>query len=142
MDFVKVARSEEKTTDDDEDYERGNAVKFQTEWLPVEGTVPEFFEHLRRSLDAYMPHKYELTLSGRADKCAERAFLVDPVACEDCPPEFKDCLLEVVDFLSDIHAKRSHDLTCSFPETHKCEAHHLTFNPKFVTVEEIGKEHP
>ena len=65
------------------------------------------FEHLRRSLDAYMPHKYELTLSGRADKCAEQAFLVDPVAREDCLPEFKDCLLEVVDFLA-IFTQRGH----------------------------------
>ena len=32
MDFVKVARSEEKTTNDDEDYERGNGVKFQTKF--------------------------------------------------------------------------------------------------------------
>ena len=142
MDFIKVARSEEKGSDEDEDYGAGDGVKFQTEWLPVEGSVPEFFEHLLRSIDAYLPHKYELNLSHRVEKRAERAFIVDPVIREDCPEEYKDTVLEVVDFSSDIHAKRSHDLTCSFPETHKCEVHHLTFQPKFVTVDEIEQHHP
>ena len=35
----KVARTAEKKTDDDGDYNADDAVKFQTEWLPVEGTV-------------------------------------------------------------------------------------------------------
>ncbi len=143
MDFIKVARTEEKTVNEEEDeYGGRNGVKFQTEWLPVEGTVAEFFEHLRLSLDAYLPHRYEINLSSRADKCAERAFLIDPVIRDDCPSEFKDVVSEVVDFSSDIHAKRSHDLTCSFPETHKCEVHHLTFAPKFISVEAIKEEHP
>ena len=42
MDFIKVARSEEKGSEEDEDYGAGDGVKFQTEWLPVEGSVPEF----------------------------------------------------------------------------------------------------
>ena len=141
MDFQKVARSESKSDDDDEDYNGGDGVKFQIEWLPVEGTVPEFFEHLNRSLEAYLPHVYEIQLSYRADKCAERAFIIDPVADENCPEEFKEVISEVVDFASDIHAKRELDTTCSFPETHKCEVHHLTFAPKFVTVDEIEKDH-
>ena len=41
MDFQKVARSESKSDDDDEYYNGGDGVKFQIEWLPVEGTVPE-----------------------------------------------------------------------------------------------------
>ena len=40
-------------------------------------------------------------------------------------------------FASNIHAKRSHDLTCTFPKTHKYEVHHITHAPKFVTIEEI-----
>ena len=45
-------------------------------------------------------------------------------------------------FSSDIHAKRDHDTTCSFPETHKYEVRHLTFAPKFVPINEIEKSHP
>ena len=60
----------------------------------------------------------------------------------DCPEEFKHVVTEVVDFSSDIHAKREHDLTCTFPETHQCEVHHLTFDPEFVTVDEIERNHP
>ena len=76
------------------------------------------------------------------DKCAERAFIIDPVARVNCPEEFKGVVSEVVDFASDIHAKRHHDLTCSFPESHKCEVHHLTYAPKFVTVNDIQIDHP
>ena len=60
---------------------------------------------------------------------------------DDCPEEFKH-VVEVVDFSSDINSKRKHDLTCTFPETHKCEVRHLTFDPKFVTVDEIEQKHP
>ena len=28
------------------------------------------------------------------------------------------------------------------PETHKCEVHHLTFDPKVMTVDEIEWNHP
>ena len=85
---------------------------------------------------------YELKLSTCVDKCAERAFIVDPAAREDCPEEFKGVVCEVVDFATDINAKRFHDLTCSWPETHKCEVHHLTYDPKFVSVSDIEKDHP
>lgn len=139
---MQVARTVEKTNEDDEEYGSGDEVKFQTEWLPVKGTKPEFFTHLITSLDAYLPHLYEIQLSNCVDKCAERAFLVEPLTNLDCPEEFKDVVMEVCDVLSDIHAKRSHDTTCSFPETHKCEVHRLTFDPKFVSVEEIAKDHP
>ncbi len=62
---------------------------------------------------------------------------------QDCPDEFKHVVSEVVDFSSDINAKRQHDLTCTFPETHKCEVHHLlTYLPKFVSVDEIAQSHP
>ena len=67
---------------------------------------------------------------------------MEPLINDDCPEEFKHVVTEVVDFSSDIHAKREHDLTCTFPETHKCEVHHLTFDPKFVTVDEIERNHP
>ena len=143
MDFLKVARSEEKSSDnDDDDYGCDDGVKFQTEWLPVEGSVPEFFEHLNRSIQEYFPHAYKIKLSNRVGKLGERAFIIDPVARQDCPDEFKGVVSEVVDFASDIHAKRKHDLTCSFSESHKCEVHHLTFSPKFVTVDEIAVKHP
>ena len=138
-----MARSEEKQSDDgDEDYGSGNGVKFQTEWLPVEGTVPEFLAYLVQSVEAYMSHAYEIKLSNRVDKCAERAFLIDPVTRSDCPVEFKGVVSEVVDFASDIQAKRAFDLTCTFPESHKCEVHHFTFNPTFVSVDDIEKDHP
>ncbi len=62
-----------------------------------------------------MPNKYEIDMSNRVDKCVQRAFLIDPVACNDCPEEFKGVVSEVVNISSDILAKCSHDLTCSFP---------------------------
>ena len=139
MTFQKVARVGK--SDDDEAYGEDNGVKFQTEWLPVEGTVKEFFVHVRDCINRYLPHSYEVTLSKRVDKCAERAFIIDPAARDDCPDEFKDVVCEVVDFSSDISAKRAHDATCSFPETHKLEVHHLIFNSEFVTVDEIEKDH-
>ena len=76
------------------------------------------------------------------DKLADMAFTIDPVADDDCPEEFKGAVFECVDFATDIHAKRYHGITCSFPETHKYEVHHITFAPKFVTVNEIEKNHP
>ena len=131
---------EKPLSDKDDDYGVGNSVKFQTEWLPVEGSVRQFFIHLCASIAAYLPHAYEVKLSGRADKCAERAFIIDPVVREHCPDQFKNVVCEVVDFSSDIQAKRAHDITCSFPETHKCEVHHLTFDPKLVSVDNIERE--
>ena len=82
---MKVARTKEKTSNDDEDYGGGKGVKFQTKWLPVEETCPQFFEHLVRSIEKYLPHAYEVQLSNRVDKCAERGYIIDPVAHEDCP---------------------------------------------------------
>ena len=140
MTFQKVARACVPVNDEDGDYNTGDGVKFQTEWLPVEGTRRKFLLHLRACIDAYFPHKYEVDLARRVSKCAERAFLIDPVAREDCPDEYKDVVCEVVDFSSDIQGKRAHDATCSFPESHKCEVHHITFDPHFVSVDEIEKE--
>ena len=54
MDFIKVARSVETSSDDDKDYGCNDGVKFQTEWLPVNGTVPEFFDHLTRLVQEYI----------------------------------------------------------------------------------------
>ena len=48
----------------------------------------------------------------------------------------------MVEFSSDIHAKQAHNLTCSFPESHKYEVHHIISSPKLVSVEEIEKDHP
>ena len=121
-----MARTKKKTCDDDEDYGGDEGVKFQTEWLPVEGTRSQVFEHLVRLIEKYLPHAYEVQLSSCVDKCAERAFIIDPVAREDIPENVKHAVCEVDDFASDIHAKQKHDLTCSFPETHKCEVHHIT----------------
>ena len=140
MKFQKVARTSAKTTNADEDYGQGDGVNFQTEWLPVEGTPREFLIHLRACIDAYFPHKYEVKLSERVDYNAQRAFMIDPVTREDCPESYKDVVQEVCDFSTDIQGKRAHDATCSFPEMHKCEVHHLTFDPKFVSVDEIEKE--
>ena len=58
-----MARSEEQQEEEDRDYSGNDGVKFQTEWLPVEGMVPEFFTHLTRSIEAYPPHQYEIKLS-------------------------------------------------------------------------------
>ena len=144
MDFLKVARTEEKSSEDDGDFGGSDGAKFQTEWLPVEGSLPQFFEHLIRSLEAYLPHSYETKLSNWVDKCAERAFLVlvDLVIQQNCPGELKGVVFEVNDFASDIHTTRHHDLTCSFLESHKCEVHHLSFAPTFVLVDEIETKHP
>ena len=129
MKFQKVARTPAKTGDEDEDYGQGDGVKFQTEWLPVEGTPREFFIHLRACIDRYFPHKYEVRLSERVDYNAQQAFMIDPVIREDCPEEYKDVVSEVCDFSTDIQGKRAKDTTCSFPEMHKLEIHHLTYNP-------------
>ena len=139
MKFQKVARTPAKTGDKDEDYGQGDGVKFQTEWLPVEGTPREFFIHLRACIDRYFPHKYEVRLSERVDYNAQQAFMIDPVIREDCPEEYKDVVSEVCDFSTDIQGKRAKDTTCSFPEMHKLEIHHLTYNPHFVSVDEIEK---
>ncbi len=49
-----MARTEEQQQQaDDEDYSGNEGVKFQTEWLPIEGTVPEFFTHLIHAIEAY-----------------------------------------------------------------------------------------
>ena len=37
---------------------------------------------------------------------------------------------------------RDHEITCSFPETHKGEVYHITFASKFVSVNELEKDHP
>ena len=140
MKFQKVARTPAKTGQDDEDYGQGDGVKFQTEWLPVVGTPREFLIHLRECITSYFPHEFEVKLSQRVDYCAQRAFMIDPVTREDCPEQQKDVVQEVVDFSADIQGKRAHDATCSFPEIHKCEVHHLTFDPRFVSVEEIEQE--
>jgi len=115
MNFVKVARTEETTTLDDEDYGGTTGVKFQTEWLLVEGTAKQFFDHLHRPIEEYIPHVYEIKLLNRVDRCVERAFVVDPAIKLDCPEDFKGVVSEVVDFATDIHAKQEKDLTCSFP---------------------------
>ena len=104
------------------------------------GTPREFLIHLRECINSYFPHMYEVKLSRRVDYCAQRAFMIDPVTREDCPEQQKDVVQEVVDFSADIQGKRAHDATCSFPEIHKCEVHHLTFDPRFVSVEEIEQE--
>lgn len=93
MDFVKVARTVPADTgnveDEDDEYGANDGIKFQSEWLPVEGTVPEFFSHLLRSIEEYHAHIYEVKLSYRNGKCEERAFIIDPARNGDgCPEEF------------------------------------------------------
>ena len=109
---------------------------------PWRELYPSFFVHLLQSLEVYLVHVYEIKLSNCADNCAERALIINPVARQNFPDEFKGVVNEVVDFSSGIHAKREHDLTCSFAETHKCEVHHITCAPKFVVVDEIERYHP
>ena len=134
-----MARSKEKPrqNDDDEDYGVNTVIKSQTEWLPVEGTVPEFLENVRAKCESYTAHNYKVQLSNRVHRCKERSFIIDPVARDNCPEEFKDMVLEVLDFASAIFSKRKHDLTCAFPESHNCEVHHITFSPTFITVNKI-----
>ena len=143
MEFQKVARSNGESAggDDDGNYGSKNEVTTQIEWLPVEGYVLKFFNHVRSKIEAYAEHDYEVRLMNRTRKCEERAFVIDPATREDCPEEFKNVASEVVDFSSAISSKRKHDLMCAFPETHNCEVHHVTFRPKFKTVDEIEKQH-
>ena len=94
-----------------------------------------------QSIEAYLQHAYNIKLLNRVNKCAERAFSIDPVAHDDCPEESNGGVSEVMNFATDMHVKREHDLTCRFPDTHK-EVHHLMFAPKFVAVDEIEKDHP
>ena len=93
--FQKVARTPAKTGEDNEDYDQGDGVKFQTEWLPVVGTPREFIIHLRECINSYFPHEYEVKLSQRVDYCAQGAFMIDPVTREDCPEQQKDVVQEV-----------------------------------------------
>ena len=50
-----MACSEEQQEEEDGGYSGSNGVKFQTEWLLVEGTVSEFFTHLTRAIEAFVP---------------------------------------------------------------------------------------
>ena len=133
---------EHRGDDNGKNYGGSDGVRFQTEWLLVEDTVKEFFAHLIGVLKAYIPHVYEIKLSDRVGRYVEGVFLINPVANPVCPDEFKDVVMEVVDFLSNIHAKGEHDVTCTFPESHKCKVHHLSFDPKFVLVDIIEVNHP
>ena len=73
--MFQVACSEQINKEkEDGDYLGNDGVQFHTEWLPVEGTVLDFFTHLTLSLEAYAPHQYELKLSNRVFKCAEMLF--------------------------------------------------------------------
>ena len=68
-----------------------------------------------------------------------------PTLCRKWRANFNkvgSAVLEVVDLASNIHTKRKHDLTSSFPESHKCEVHHVTSAPKFVTFDGIAMRHP
>ena len=100
----------------------------------------DFFINLCACIDKYFPHKYKVRLSERADYNAQRAFMIDPVTREDCPEEYKDVASKMCDFSTDIQGKRAKDTTCSFPEMHKMEVHHLTHDSHFVLVDEIEKE--
>ena len=62
MEFQKVAWSEEKARgdDDDKDYGVNNVIKFQTELLPVKGTVPEVLESLRSKFELYAARIYDV----------------------------------------------------------------------------------
>ena len=101
------------------DYLGNDGVKFQTEWLPVEGTVLDSFTHLAWLLEAYAPHLYELRLLNRVYKCADNTFLVKLLINGNCLEEFKLIVTVVIDFSGNIQATREHELTCTFPETHK-----------------------
>ena len=75
-----------------------------------------------------MPHAYNIKLSARVDKCAYCAFLIAPSA-------------NLAQFSqSDIHAKCEHNVTYAFPEGDKYKVHHLTFTPKFVSVDGIAND--
>ena len=80
MKFQEVVWTKDNTSDKDSDYGGDDGVKFQTEWLPVEVSLLQLFSHLHATIDAYFLHSYEVNISRRVDKCAERAFIVDPVA--------------------------------------------------------------
>ena len=80
MKFQKVAQTRENPINEDGDFGSDDSVKFQTKWLPVEVSSLHFFSLLRATIDAYFTHAYEVNLSGRVDKCAEHAFIVDTVA--------------------------------------------------------------
>ena len=101
------------------------------------GHRPIFFENLCAKIEVYAAHNYEVQLSNHVHRCKERAFLIEPVACVDCPEEFKHTVVDIVYFASAIFSKRKHDPACAFPELHNCEVHHITFLPKFITVDKL-----
>ena len=49
---IQVARSTEKSDGDKADYAGNAGAKIQTEWLPVEGAIPQLFAHLIWSMEA------------------------------------------------------------------------------------------
>ena len=71
MKFQKVVCTPAKTVGKDEDCGQGDGVKFQAEWLPVEGAPRDFFVHLRACIDRCFPYKCEVRLSERADYNAQ-----------------------------------------------------------------------
>ena len=53
MKFQNVARTPTETSNEDEDYDQGDGVKFQTEWLPAEGPPNDFLIHIRACIDRH-----------------------------------------------------------------------------------------
>ena len=49
------------------------------------------------AVEAYVPHQCELKLPNKVFKCAQRAFLVEPLINDDFPGEFKHVVTTVVD---------------------------------------------
>ena len=88
-------------------------------------------------------HQCELNLSNRVFKCVERAFLVELFINYDCPQEFKHVVTEVVDFLVAYMQSASMTWLAPFPRrTNVKYIHYLAFDSKFVTVDEIERNHP
>ena len=142
-DFITVTRGSANEEGDDAEYGASEGVKTQREWLPVSGSVPEFFVHLRSVIEVFQYHQYETKLSHRSKKKEEQCFLYLPaISPEECPEEYKNVVREEVDFSSVLHASRAHDLTCHTPEQHQCEIHIATGNPKICTVDSIKAAHP
>ena len=70
------------------------------------------------------------------------SFTHRPAVDPNCPEILKNTALLQSDFSSATHVLQKHDQTCSYSETHNCNALQATFDPRSVDVVDLYKDNP
>ena len=79
--LLRLYRKKEDTKDNEGDngeYVVSSGVKNHMEWLPVSGSVNNFFVKLLHVLGTYFSHTYEINIIHRVKKREEQALLYEP----------------------------------------------------------------